>query len=369
MWLWMKLFSAPPVAWGTALIATGIALVAAAVVAEMITALVRRSLGSSGPERPGEPDHARPTARVVRPVAWALLVIVFVPPALEFFGLQLRTGIRLSMLTSWLLSSGLKVVLIAGTAFVLMRAVRITTHRFEQQLKTDGPTAEQAKRARTLGEMTRNVSSAVILTVAILYILKELRFDIMPLLTTAGIAGLAVGFGAQTLVKDVISGFFLILEDQVRVGDVAEINGTSGLVEALHLRTLVLRDARGAVHTFPCGSINTLANLTKDFSYAVLDMQVQNKRDTDKVLDALRRAGTEMRQDAEFGSMILEEVEVLGVDNQGPTGATIRIRLKTVPLRQWDVARELRKRLRKEVGFEGIDIPIVQALPGVKPDK
>jgi small conductance mechanosensitive channel len=287
MWLWMKLFGQPPVAWRTALMGTGLALVAAAVLAEVITALVRRSLGGPAQARPGEPDHARATARIVRPIAWALLVIVFVPPALEFFGLQLRTGIRLSVLTTWLLSSGLKVVLIAGTAFVLMRAVRITTHRFELHLKADGPrSAEQAKRVRTLGEMTRNVSSAIILAVAILYILKELRFDIMPLLTTAGIAGLAIGFGAQTLVKDVISGFFLILEDQVRVGDVAEINGTSGLVEALHLRTLVLRDARGAVHTFPCGSISTLANLTKDFSYAVLDMQVQNKRDTDKVLDA-----------------------------------------------------------------------------------
>lgn len=370
MWLWMKLFGHPPVAWNVALMAAGAALLVAAGVAELLTVMVRRSLTKPGPDRPGEADHARATARVVRLIAWVLLPIVFVPPALELFGEPLRTGIRLSTLTSWMLSSGLKVLLIAGTAFVLMRAVRITTSRFELHLTADGPrSAEHAKRARTLGEMTRNVSTAVIMLVAILYILRELHFDIMPLLTGAGIAGLAVGFGAQTLVKDVISGFFLILEDQVRVGDVAEINGTSGLVEALHLRTLVLRDSRGAVHTFPCGSINTLANLTKDFSYAVLDVQVQNKRDTDKVLDALQRVGGDLRKDPEFGSMILEQVEVLGVDNQGQTGTAIRIRLKTVPLRQWDVARELRKRLRKEVGFEGIDIPIVQPLPGVKPGK
>src|SRR5436190_22151536 len=120
----------------------------------------------------------------------------------------------------------------------------------------------------------------------------------VPLLTSAGIVGLTIVFVAQTLVKDVISGFFLILEDQVRVGDVAEINGTSGLVEALHLRTLVLRDARGAVHTFPCGSINTLANLTKDFSYAVLDVQIQNRRETDKVLETLERVGQELPKDA-----------------------------------------------------------------------
>jgi small conductance mechanosensitive channel len=370
MWLWMKLFGHQPMDWHLVLRAAGIALVVAAVAAELLTLLVRRLLTRPGPGQPGETNHARETARVVRLLAWILLPLIFVPPALELYGEPLKSGLRLRTLTDWLFSSGLKVLLIAGIAFVLTRAVRITTSRLERHLDAGGPgTAEHAKRARTLGEMTRNVSSAVIMAVAVLYILRELNFDIMPLVTGAGIAGLAVGFGAQTLVKDVISGFFLILEDQVRVGDVVEINGTSGLVEALHLRALIVRDARGAVHTFPCGAINTLANLTKDFSYAVLDIQVQNRRDTDKVLEALQRVGGDMQSDAEFGPLILASVEVLGVEHQGQTGSTIRIRLKTVPLRQWDIARELRKRLRKEVGYEGIDIPIVQPLPGVKTTK
>src|SRR5262249_8503310 len=153
----------------------------------------------------------------------------------------------------------------------------------------------------------------------------------------------------------------------VRVGDVAEINGTAGLVESLHLRTLVLRDSRGALHFFPTGSITTLANLTKDFSFALLDVHVQHKADTQRFLDLLQRTADALRKDPAFQPVILGPLEILGVDNQGADTVTIRVRLKTLPMRQWDVARELRHRVRKEVGYEGIEIPIVQPLPGVKP--
>lgn len=368
MWLWTHLFVHPPPAWRIALAGLGVTLVVAWACAEAITAMVRRSLARSAARGTAAQQHARTTARVVRVVSLVLFTAVFIAPALELLGQPLRAGLRLRKLGDWAASNGLKVVLIAGVAYVLVRAIDLVTSQFERHLTHETPaSAEQSKRARTLGEMTRNVATAVITGIALLYILKALDIDIMPLLTTAGIAGLAIGFGAQTLVKDLISGFFLIFDNQVRVGDVAEINGTAGLVESLHLRTLVLRDARGALHFFQTGAITTLANLTKDFSYALLDVQVQHKADAEKVLGVLERTSDALRQDPEFRALVLDPLEVLGVDNQGPDAVTIRVRIKTLPMRQWDVARELRHRVRHEVGYEGIDIPIGQPLPGVKP--
>src|SRR6185295_15811334 len=170
-------------------------------------------------------------------------------------------------------------------------------------------------------------------------------------------------------VKDVISGFFLILENQIRVGDVAEINGTNGLVEAIHLRTVVLRDQRGAVHIFPCGAINTLANLTKDFAYAVLDIRVHYRHDTDHVIDVLRRTAATIQADSAFAPAVFAPLEVLGVENLGDSGVTIRVRMKTLPLRQWDVARELRRRVKKAFEDEGIEIPIMQPVAPSRADE
>jgi len=187
-----------------------------------------------------------------------------------------------------------------------------------------------------------------------------LRINIVPILTGAGILGLAVGFGAQTLVKDVISGFFLILENQVRVGDVAKINGTGGLVEAINLRTIVLRDQAGAVHVFPCGSVNTLANLSKDFAYALLDIQVAYKHDTDEVVSVMQQVAEDMRQSASHGPVMLEPLEVIGVEGFGESSVTIRIRMKTLPLKQWDTAREFRRRVKKAFDAAGIEIPFPQ---------
>jgi small conductance mechanosensitive channel len=201
-------------------------------------------------------------------------------------------------------------------------------------------------------------------------ILRELEMDITPVLTGAGILGLAIGFGAQTLVRDVISGFFLIIEDQVRVGDVAMVNGTGGLVEQINLRTIVLRDFEGVVHVFPNGSITTLANRTKDFSFYVIDLGVDYAEDTDRVADAVRAVGEEMLKDPAYAPSILSPLEVVGVDNFADSQVTLRMRIKTVPLKQWEVGRELRRRIKKALDARGITIPfpqrtlhIVQPLP------
>ena len=176
-------------------------------------------------------------------------------------------------------------------------------------------------------------------------VLKEFQLDITPILTGAGIVGLAVGFGAQTLVRDIISGFFLILENQVRVGDEAAINGTPGLVEAINLRTIVLRDIEGTVHVFPNGAINTLANRSKDYSYYVIDLAVSYYDDSDRVAEVLREVAAELQSDPAFGPSILEPIEILGIDAFTEWAARLKARIKTVPLKQWEVGRELRRRI------------------------
>ncbi|MEJ2699837.1 MAG: mechanosensitive ion channel [Desulfuromonadales bacterium] len=175
-------------------------------------------------------------------------------------------------------------------------------------------------------------------------ILKEIGVDIAPILASAGILGLAVGFGAQNLVRDVISGFFFILENQVRVGDVAVVNGTGGLVEKLNFRTIVLRDQAGTVHVFPNGTVTTLSNLTKEWSAYVFEVGVAYKEDTDKVTEIIRSVCDGMRKDETYGSLIIEEPEIFGVDQLGDSAVVIKGRIKTRPIRQWMVGREMLER-------------------------
>ena len=190
------------------------------------------------------------------------------------------------------------------------------------------------------------------------------------MLTGAGIAGVALGFGAQWLVRDVIAGFFLILENQVRVGDVAAINGVGGVVEAINLRTIVLRDAEGAVHVFPNGAINTLANRTKDFSFYVIDVNVLYDQDVDRVIEVLRATGQELEQDPAYRDLILAPLEIYGVDAFLDTKLTVKIRIKTVPLKQWDVGRELRRRILRALEQNHIPLtPTPMPLYVTRPDR
>lgn len=342
-----------------------IALVMAALCAYVIGRLTRGLLTRALAADPAAAARAtRGSVRGVRLVALVLLTAVFVPPLLELFGEPLRTGLRLKTLGEWLFNAGLQILLIATLAYAIHRALALLLERFTRQLdESNTPDSlEHAKRARTLTSLIHNMASAFIFAAAGLMILDKLNVNITPILTGAGILGLAVGFGAQTLVKDVIAGFFLILENQIRVGDSAEINGVSGLVETIHLRTVILRDVRGAVHIFPCGSIATTTNLTKDYAYAVIDVQVPIDRDHDAAIALLTQIGAELRADAPWSALVLDALEVLGIDTIGPATVTIRARIKTLPQRQWDVARELRRRVMKAFAGRGIDLRVVQKL-------
>jgi small conductance mechanosensitive channel len=339
------------------------AVVVAYLLAEVAARLARTILagiaGAEGPVVFQSPIVRRPI-RITRAVVFAASLALLAPPALGLAGVTIPVGLDLTALTVWVFGSGLRVGVIALLAYLLLRVIASAARRLEDEISHDAATVdvvERLKRARTLSRLIQHGLTSVVMAVALLMVLRELGVDIMPVLTGAGILGLAVGFGAQTLVKDLISGFFLILENQVRVGDVAMINGTGGLVEAINLRTVVLRDLQGTVHVIPNGSIERLANLTKDYSYYVIDLGVAYKEDTDRVVEVLREVAAELAADPAYALSVLEPLEVLGVDAFDDSAVTIKIRMKTIPLKQWEVGRELRRRIKKAFDARGIEIP------------
>lgn len=280
---------------------------------------------------------------------------------LRGLGIRGFPALTWDQVASWLSGPGLRIVLVLAGAFVISRVLHLLIARMPLLVvPREGPLAElteRKKRAETVTRMLRMLTTVVVMTIAVLIVLRELGVDITPILTGGAIAGLAVGFGAQNLVRDVISGFFLILENQVRVGDVAIINGKGGLVEQIRLRTIVLRGLDGTVHVIPNGSINELSNMTKDFSYYVIDMGVAYKEDTDRVVEVMKEVAEELRRDPEYADRILGPLEVLGVDAFADSAVIIKVRIKTVPIQQWNVGRELRRRIKKAFDAKGIEIP------------
>jgi small conductance mechanosensitive channel len=243
--------------------------------------------------------------------------------------------------------------------WLIRRMIHHLRSRMTQMMNRHASSSQQEldKRAATIGGVALKASSIAIWCLVTVWTLKEIGLDITPLLTGAGIAGLAVGFGAQNLVRDVISGLFILLENQVRVGDVAVINGTGGLVEEINLRTIVLRSQDGAVHVVPNGAITSLTNLTREFSFYVFETGVAYKEDTDHVVEVLKQVAAEVREDAAFQNDILEPLEVLGVDRFADSAVIIRSRVKTQAGRQWAVGREMNRRIKKRFDALGIEIP------------
>jgi small conductance mechanosensitive channel len=263
-------------------------------------------------------------------------------------------------------AGGVRLLLILAIAFTITRVVGRVLAGLRHPLiegmhrHAGGDSSEIDKRAATLiGIITRAVST-VVWGLAVVMALRELGFDIGPVLASAGVLGLAVGFGAQNLVRDVIAGLFMLLENQIRVNDVAVINGTGGLVEEVNLRTTVLRSLDGTVHVFPNGQINTLSNMTREFSFYVFDMGVAYKEDTDRVVEVMREVADELMANEAFRPFILEPLEILGVDAFADSAVVIKARIKTVPVKQWAVGRELNRRFKKRFDEVGIEIPFPQ---------
>ena len=259
--------------------------------------------------------------------------------------------------------AAVRIALIVAAAYALTRIARAALNRLESLLVRASEAKEKefgaaAKRVKTLINVLWTISAGLIWFIAALVSLGQIGIDLGPILAGAGIVGLAVGFGAQHLVRDLVSGFFLILENQIRVGDAAMINGTGGLVESISFRTVVLRDQAGVVHVFPNGAIRTLSNMSKDWSACVLDVPVAYKEDTDKVVEIMRRVGDTMRAELQYGAVMLEAIEIFGVDAFTQSAVTIKARIKTRPQQQDPVGREYRRRLKKAFDEAGIEIPV-----------
>jgi small conductance mechanosensitive channel len=230
-------------------------------------------------------------------------------------------------------------------------AIRIMDRRGE------GATLELEKRAKTITSALAKTINTVIWTVAFVMALRELNVHIEPLLAGLGIAGIAVGLGAQTLIKDWLGGFFLLLEDQIRIGDSVVINGISGVVEAIDLRTTMLRGENGAVHVITNGSITTLSNLTREYSYYVFETTLAHGSDADHALAIIAVIGNELYNDEQFRQLMLAPIEIMGVDSLADRGVVIKARIKTLPSKQALVGRELNRRVRIKLTAEGISFP------------
>ena len=349
-----------PANWPELTLALALALVVAYVVADLVARLAQSVLTSIIADPQIDALFVDRPRRIVRLVIFAITAIALAFPALTLVGYRTDVGADPQAIVRWLLNAGLRIGVIAIGAYLVVRIGSAAARRFEREMSLGSglDVVERTKRAQTLSRLLQKSLTIVVIAMAGLMVLRELDVDITPVLTGAGIAGLAIGFGAQTLVRDVISGFFLILEDQVRVGDVAVVNGQGGLVEAVNLRTIVLRDEQGAVHIFPNGEVKTLANQSKDFSYYVITVTVAFDGDVDAATQALRDAGESLSQDPEFTPHILEPIEVMGVDAFEAGQLVLKARIKTVPLKQWLVGRELRKRIAKLFATRGIKLPV-----------
>ncbi|MFH1852269.1 MAG: mechanosensitive ion channel family protein [Candidatus Neomarinimicrobiota bacterium] len=257
----------------------------------------------------------------------------------------------------WLTTVGIRAALILLGGLVVYLAVNAVIRKLiTRSIKLVGD-EENRKRAETLMRTGRSLLLLVLGVTLLIMIISEFGVDIGPLLAAAGVLGIAVGFGAQNLVKDLISGIFILLDDQIRVGDVVEIAGRSGTVEQVGLRLVVIRDAAGNVHFIPNSSIDVVTNMTKDFSRYIFEIGVAYKEDVDRVMETIKDIDRELRAQADFSDDIMEPLEVLGLDSFGASAVIIRARYVTRPGRQWRVGREFNRRLKIRFDRDKIEIP------------
>ncbi|WP_337287067.1 mechanosensitive ion channel family protein [Candidatus Methylomirabilis sp.] len=266
----------------------------------------------------------------------------------------------LEELLQWLRTGGVRLAIIVAGSLALVRLLRLASDRVARAVAVEGAgqVSEREKRALTLAGIVKTVGTTVVVMIATMMGLQEIGLDITPIIAGAGVVGLAVGFGAQSLIKDVIAGFFIILEGQFAVGDVIKAGDISGHVERLDLRVTSLRDFNsGAVHFIPNSELKVVSNLTKEWSRVALDIGVAYHEDIDRVIGVLQRIGQELAENERIGPLILEPPEVLGIESFGESQVIIKVLVKTLPQRQWEVAREFRGRVKATFEKEGIEVP------------
>jgi small conductance mechanosensitive channel len=254
-----------------------------------------------------------------------------------------------------LLARAFSIAFIIVSATVAWEFVSAVIETYLVGAVRDGTPVQRSQRVRTLLPMLRNGFLVFLIVVVVLIVLSEIGLNIAPLLAGAGVVGLAIGFGAQTLVKDVITGIFILFENTIAVGDVVDLGGGhSGLVEHFSIRAIRLRDAAGSVHTVPFSNVTSVSNMTKDFAYYVFNIKVDYALDSDRVVEAVEQLGAELQQDAPYSDLILAPIEIIGLDTFGPDAAILQARFKTKPIQQWTVGREFNRRMKKRFAELGI---------------
>jgi small conductance mechanosensitive channel len=251
-----------------------------------------------------------------------------------------------------------RIALVVVIALLLLRAIRVLVPRMREHLASRQESIEDAKRIQTLMRVAHYLLSLSTLGVAALLVMGEIGISLAPILGAAGILGIAVGFGAQTLIKDYVGGLLLLVENQIRVGDMIEVSGKTGIVEEVSLRFLRLRDYGGNVHFIPNGTITVITNSSLGFAYAVLDIGITYGSDIDAAMNVMRKVDEELRADPEHATRILGALEIAGVDQWADSSLVIRGRIQVKPLEQWNVRREYLKRLKVAFDAGGLEIPL-----------
>ncbi len=295
------------------------------------------------------------------------------PPAITEIGQGGRAATEAAgrVMLAWLSTHGLRILVAVLIGWVVLRAARLLERRILSRGDDHDPSvvSERERRAQTVAQILDYTAKVFVFLVVSLVVLRELGADVLPLLTGAGIFGVALGFGAQSIVRDVLTGLFILTENQYRVGDVVEIAGKSGVVETINLRTTILRGADGAVHFVPNGQIAVSTNRTMRWSKAVIDLRVDFDDDVERVEKVLGKVFEEMRADPTWGPELLEPPELIGPEQFNETSYDLRILVKTSPSRQWDVARQLRRRIQRAFLEAGIATPVPQRIIRHRPDE
>lgn len=271
--------------------------------------------------------------------------------------MNMHVQIYLDMLMKWALTSGLRIIFVVILMIVSLKLVNNFTEKLINNFVKSNNDSELEKRVHTLRSITKSILDIIILAVGSMIILEKLGINIGPMLAAAGVVGLAVGFGSQRLVEDLISGFIILVGDQIRVGDVIKIGDKSGLVEKVDLKMVVLRDIEGNVHFIRNGKIDIITNMTKDYSYSVFDIGVSSKENIDNVIQIIKGIGEDLQNNSENKYDILEPIEIFGLDKFNDAAVIIKARIKTKPIKQWAVGREFNLRLKRKFDELNIQIP------------
>jgi moderate conductance mechanosensitive channel len=357
MWFVSPADGGRSIAWGIALAV--VILIVARLAEHVIDQVVLRGFRVAPDLAERFPGFEQRANRYVALIRWTLSIITWSVAAvaiLAVWGVD-SVGWFTAGAGGEILASVVTIAVVIGIAAVVWEFTSSWISRYLASHDANGDSVERSARIRTLLPLLRNAFLVFLIAVVGLTVMAEIGVNIGPLLAGAGIIGLAIGFGSQALVRDIITGLFILIEDTISVGEVVTVGPHTGVVEAMSIRAVRLRDLSGSVHTVPWSDVTSVINLTKDFSFYTMNIGVAYREDIDMVIETLRQVGADLQSDPQYGVNMLEPLEVLGLDSFGDNAVVIKARLKTIPLKQWAVGREFNRRMKRRFDELGIEIP------------